>query len=300
VALLRADVLRFPGADGGLDLLDLLLDTLHSLSPAEAELLGRLEGGELAAGAPEASALSARLEGALLWEGPVAEQIRRERHAARLHRWAESAEPGEEPEPDWPPVVACEALASEWRDPERYRRLREERLAGREVFVLRGLVAPEAARAWAAEAASLPFERLATPHVEAERCALGEQLAPLQALLRDADFRRLLGAVLGRELGESLLLNAWRMSPGDRMAVHPDGPRYLATFSLGLCPDWTASRGGAIAFGDPSPEGLVVRERFLPHLGDACVFAPHARAWHAVERVREGQRLSVTGWWLSE
>tara|TARA_R110002072_G_scaffold54253_3_gene142441 strand:+ start:232 stop:1026 length:795 start_codon:yes stop_codon:yes gene_type:complete len=262
--------------------------------------LSRLEGEELAADAPEAAGLCAKLEQALLWEGPLAEQVRRERRAAKLHRWAEPRASAPGPEPDWSPPgrAACEALAPEWRFSERYRRLREERLAGRQLFVLRGLIAPEVASALAREARELPFERLLTPHVEAERCLLSEQLAPLQGLLRDAGFRGLLGAVLGQELGLGLLLNAWRLRPGDRMAIHPDGPRYLATFSLGLCPDWTAAEGGAIAFGDPGPEGLEVRERFLPHLGDACLFVPHARSWHAVERVRSGQRLSVTGWWL--
>jgi len=300
VPLLRADVLRFPRSDGGLDLLDLLLDTLHSLSAAEFEVLDTLERGQLAEDAPEARGLFAKLEQALLWEGPVAEAVRRERHSAKLHRWAEGQELVEEPEPEWVPPggAALEVLAPEWRLPERYRRLREERLAGRRLFVLRGLISPEVARALAGEALGLPFERMLTSHVEAERYTLGEELAPLQALLRDEAFRRLIGAVLGQELGAGLLLNAWQMRPGDRMALHPDGPRYLATFSLGLCPSWTASQGGAIAFGDPEPEGFSVRERFLPHLGDACLFVPHARSWHAVERVRSGQRLSVTAWWL--
>lgn len=300
--LLRASVLRFPQPGGGLELLDLLLDTLHSLSPAEAELLAALEGGQ----APEseaARALREQLDEALLWEGPVAEELRQQRRAARIHRWSEAPElnDGELGDEEWSPPdePLPELLAPAWRDPERYRRLREERLAGREVFVLRGLIETERAAALADEARSLPFERMVAPQVEAERCLLTTQLAPLQGLLRDPGFRHLIGALLGRRLGESLLLNAWRMQPGDRMAVHPDGPSYLATFSLGLCHQWTSSQGGAIAFGTPGPGGLEVRERFWPHLGDACVFAPHARSWHAVERVRRGERLSLTGWWLN-
>lgn len=298
--LLRASVLRFPQPGGGLELLDLLLDTLHSLSPAEAELLAALERGQ----DPEseaARALREQLDEALLWEGPVAEELRQQRCAARIHRWSEAPELNEPGDEEWSPPdePLPELLAPAWRDPERYRRLREERLAGREVFVLRGLIETERAAALAEEARSLPFERMVAPQVEAERCLLTTQLAPLQALLRDPGFRHLIGALLGRRLGESLLLNAWRMQPGDRMAVHPDGPSYLATFSLGLCHQWTSDQGGAIAFGTPGPGGLEVRERFWPHLGDACVFAPHARSWHAVERVRRGERLSLTGWWLN-
>lgn len=315
MALLRASVLRYPRPEGGLDLLDLLLDTLHSLSAEEARLLADLERHDREGREPETDAqraLAAKLEEALLWEGPVAEQLRQQRHAARVHRWSEGGQAEEAPSWSPPPGPLPELLAPAWRDPERYRRLREERLAGRELFVLRGLIDPSRALALAEEASALPFERLVTSHVEAERCTLNahltppQPLQPLWALLRDPMFRLVIGAVLGRPLGEALLLNAWRLRPGDRMAVHPDGPRYLATFSLGLCPDWTAAQGGAIAFGDPrppdpsagTPGGLEVRERFQPHLGDACLFVPHAGSWHAVERVRSGERLSVTGWWL--
>ncbi|MBL4849504.1 MAG: 2OG-Fe(II) oxygenase [Planctomycetes bacterium] len=293
MALLRASVLRFPQADGGLELLDLLLDTLHALSPSEAAALAVLEAGQEN---ESTEALRAKLKAALLLEGPVAEQLRRQRRAARVHRWAESGAADEPWEPPGAPLP--ELLARDWRDPERYRRLREERLAGREVFLLRGLLCPQAAAALREEALALPFERLETPHVQAERHVLSGKLAPLQALLRDPAFREGVGAVLGRSLGEDLVLNAWRMRPGDRMAVHPDGPSYLATITLGLCPSWRAAQGGAIAFGTPSEDGLEVRERFLPHLGDACLFAPHARSWHAVERVTEGERLSVTAWWV--
>jgi hypothetical protein len=82
------------------------------------------------------------------------------------------------------------------------------------------------------------------------------------------------------------------------MSAHPDGRLYCGTLSLGLCSGWTAADGGAIAFGDPTPQGFHVRERWLPHLGDALLFAPAADTWHAVEPVTSDKtRHSLTGWW---
>jgi len=95
-----------------------------------------------------------------------------------------------------------------------------------------------------------------------------------------------------------LVVNAWRLQRGDYMGVHPDGPLYRGTISLGLCPRWSPADGGAIAFGDKAGADFVVRERWYPHLGDACLFAPEADTWHCVEAVRsETVRHSLTGWW---
>ena len=85
------------------------------------------------------------------------------------------------------------------------------------------------------------------------------------------------------------------------MGVHPDGRFYAATISLGLCEGWSAADGGAIAFGMPRHDGLEVRQRWIPHLGDACLFAPDGATWHAVEPVTTDRiRRSLTGWWVDE
>lgn len=270
---LRAEVMRFERPDGGLDLYDPLLDRFHSFDgPPDPEKLASL----------------------LLLEGTMAEQIRLRWYQARRQ-----AVPRRVVWPDQsPPTSFFEAarsleVAAFWKEPEAWRRLTEERLAGRKLLILRGLL-PEA-QILRAAAADWEWRRMDTPTVSGERATP----VVLQNLLMNTDFRRMLGAALGAELPGRLHLNAWRLSPGDCFRVHPDGPRYAATFAIGLNPDWCASDGGAIAFGEPGPEGLQVQERWLPFLGDACFFLPTAESWHVVEPVRR-ERLTISGWWLLE
>ncbi|RMG16379.1 MAG: 2OG-Fe(II) oxygenase [Planctomycetota bacterium] len=287
---LRPEVLRFPRPDGGLDLVDPVCDRLLRLDAEEAKGLERLEEGE-----PE-PALRARLETALLLEGPAAQLLRREWYRGRTHRVVPPPAPGE-PAPPFAPLDAP-GVASRWRDPEALRRLAEERRAGREVLVLRGFCAPTWTSALADAVRRLPLERLETPLVRAARARVDRDALPeLFDLLEAPGLARTVSALLGVSLGPRLEVNAWRLGPGDAMGVHPDGPEYSATFSLGLTRDWTAELGGAIAFGEPTDDGLAVRERFCPHAGDLCLFAPSARSWHAVERVASGERWSITGWW---
>jgi len=112
-------------------------------------------------------------------------------------------------------------------------------------------------------------------------------------------FRGLCGLVLGRELPGGLVVNAWRLQQHDYMGVHPDGVYYRGTFSLGLNPAWDPAMGGAIAFGDPGPDGFEIAERWYPHLGDALLFAPDVDTWHCVEPViGQNVRFSLTGWWV--
>lgn len=190
-------------------------------------------------------------------------------------------------------------VASGWREPERWRRLAEDRAGGQRYLVLPGLLEPEAARALREAALALPMARLATVLVAADRRLLaGDELAPWLDLLQHVVLRGLVSAVLGRTMPSGLVVNAWRLARGDQMGIHPDGPLYKGTISLGLCEGWTAADGGAIAFGDRDGDDLIVRQRWFPHLGDACLFAPDVDTWHAVEPVRgDVTRYSVTGWW---
>src|SRR2546430_2110049 len=126
--------------------------------------------------------------------------------------------------------------------------------------------------------------RRCRPGRQAARHWLGDgDLPEWRALMRAT--RRLFGSVLGLPLPDKLFINAWRLGRGDSMSVHPDGRLYCGTLSLGLCRGWTAADGGAIAIGEPTKTGFLVRERWLPHLGDVLLFAPGADTWHAVEPV---------------
>jgi hypothetical protein len=285
---LRTEVMRFTREDGGVDLVDLLLERFVSLTADEALALEQAD-----------PALMQRLEGLLLCEGTIADLLRRSAWSARTH--GRPLVPTAPHRPgDWeeartlPPQVA-----PEWSHPERYRRLAEEHAAGRRYLSLPGFLAPSAAARLAAEAAALPFDRLSTDYAYAERRLLeGNELSEWRDLMASPAIRRLFGAVLAAELPERVSMNVWRLSRGDFMGVHPDGRRYRGTLSLGLSDGWAAADGGAIAFGDPTPEGFRVRERWLPHLGDALLFAPSHDTWHAVEPVVTARtRLSVTGWW---
>jgi 2OG-Fe(II) oxygenase superfamily len=288
---LRAEIMRFRRDDGGVDLLDLVLERLVSLGAEDARALDE-----------ESPELMARLEKQFLLEGPVADSMRQAAWSARAR-----AKPREAPAPsvpaiDWEEARALpEIIAPAWRHPERLRRLAEERAAGRRYLPLPGFLDEPAAARISAAAAALAFSPMRTDLVHASRHLLEPQDLPeWRALMESAAVKRLLGAVLGVELPERLFINAWRLERGDFFAVHPDGRLYRGTLSLGLCERWSAADGGAIAFGDPTPGGFVVRERWLPHLGDALLFAPAADTWHAVEPViSEKVRLSLTGWWTA-
>ena len=285
---LRPELLQRAREDGGLDLLDPLSDRLVSLSPREARALTRRD-----------PMLATKLEAHGLLEGASAEQLRAECWDAKLRGRPAVAAAGDVVAVAWGAATALPPLvAPAWRDPERWRRLAETRAAGQRYLVLPGFVAPDALAALAAEVAALPYARLETDLVRAARCLDGaDALAGWRAFMADAATRLLFGAVIGRELPPGLTLNAWRLDDGDHMGVHPDGRRYQGTLSVGLCEGWRARDGGAIAFGTPTPAGFAVTERWLPHAGDVCVFAPDADTWHAVEPVVGRRRSTLTGWW---
>lgn len=288
---LRPEVLRFEREDGGVDLLDLIFERLISLTPDETR--------GLADSAPE---VIAKLESLFLYEGTVAEIMRRAAWSARA---------ASRPRPfsaetlagiDWEEARQLPvSIAAEWRSPERLRRLAEERLAGRRYLPLPGFLDEEVAARLLAQTQPLPFVRMDSELVHAERRLLADgELPEWRALMASPILQRLFGAVLGVVLPERLFINAWRLRRDDHFAVHPDGRLYRGTLSLGLCEGWSAAHGGAIAFGDPTPAGFVVRERWLPHLGDALLFAPSHDSWHTVEPVSgDRTRWSLTGWWTA-
>lgn len=290
---LRAEVLRIRRPDGGLDLVDLVLERVTSLEATEA----------LALASTDADLdLEDRLESAGLFEGPEAERQRQSAWAARKVRRPRPIEgivgavPG-----DWSLATELpELFAAAWRDPERWRRLAEEHAGGHRYLALPGLLTRTASLRIRDEVLGLPWVRLTTDLLQADRHLLAKDDVPTWLdLLQGEVFRSLVSAVLGRAMPPGLVVNAWRLGRGDLMGVHPDGRLYFGTISLGLSEDWSASDGGAIAFGEPQPEGFVVRQRWFPHLGDACLFAPDGDTWHAVEAVRgERVRHSLTGWWV--
>ncbi len=288
---LRREVMVEPRADGGVDLLDPLYERIDHLDAATVRALDAGEPGALEA-----------LDDRLLRESPVADAARRAAWYARLR-----------PEPCAPVVpraelsgvaaaVAALGWGRAWREPERWRRWVEAGRAGNLLLPLEGLLEPEHAAAALAQAEALPLQPLRSAVVSANRAVVddtvGGALGALRALLGDPSTRVAVGAALGRSLTGPLHLNLWRLAPGERMAVHPDGARYAGTVAIGLDREWTAGDGGAIAFGDPGPEGLVVRSRWLPHLGDALIFAPAAGTWHAVEPPVSRPRWTLSGWWF--
>jgi hypothetical protein len=279
---LRPELLRRSCEDGGIDLLDLLFDRIVHL---DAEQTRALDEGDHAALVP-----------LMIFEGPAAE-------ALRASAWSGRQRP--RPHPSAPPedfewsLELPEIIAPPWRDPDRLRRLAEDRSAGRRYLMLPGFLEAEAASRLAEQASALPYTRLSTEIVEADRHLLeAGELPEWQSLMTSRPVRMILGAILGIELPEKTFVNVWRLGRGDLMSVHPDGRLYRGTLSLGLNLGWRAQDGGAIAFGEPGPEGFVVRERWLPHAGDALLFAPGVDTWHAVEPVLSNKiRLSLTGWW---
>lgn len=269
MSALRAELLRFAREDGGVDLYDPLLERIIHLAPGEEPV------------------------DPLLFEGPLAERLRAQIHARFARPWPTL------PAVEGGPIEALDAvphlhpeIADPWRRPEPWRRLIEEGRAGGPLLRLPGLLGDEAVSALIDDLERLEWQRLDTAAVRARRAPL-----PCPAWI-DAPFRALCGAALGRALPMRFLSQGWRMEPGDGLAIHPDGARYAATLVLGLSPGWTAAMGGALAFGEPSLDGLRAPLRWLPQAGDALLFAPHATSFHAVEPVRAGRRQTLTGWWM--
>lgn len=192
-----------------------------------------------------------------------------------------------------------DVFAPAWREADRWRALADQRAGGARYSMLPGLVCEDAARAILAEVHALPMVRLTTALLDAERHLLAADEVPRWLdLLQAPAFRALVSDVLRREMPDGLVVNAWRLARGDHMGVHPDGPLYRGTISLGLSASWSPADGGAIAFGDKAGDDFVVSERWYPHLGDACLFAPEADTWHCVETVQSDRvRHSLTGWW---
>jgi len=187
-------------------------------------------------------------------------------------------------------------IAPAWRDADRWQRLAAEPSRYR---MLPGFLAAGAAQEIHEAVLALPMARLTTVLLDADRHLLAATEVPRWLdLLQIEPLRALVGDVLRREMPPGLVVNAWRLHRGDHMGVHPDGPLYRGTISLGLCPAWTPADGGAIAFGDKAGDDFIVTERWYPHLGDVCLFAPEVDTWHCVERVHSDVvRHSLTGWW---
>jgi 2OG-Fe(II) oxygenase superfamily len=186
-----------------------------------------------------------------------------------------------------------------WREPDRWRELADARARGSRYLMLPGLLTDEAALVIRASVLELPMVRMTTVLLDAERHLLAADEVPVWLDLLQGDaLRALVSDVLRREMPLGLVVNAWRLGRGDHMGVHPDGPLYRGTISLGLCSTWTPADGGAIAFGDKAGDDFVVRERWYPQLGDACIFAPEVDTLHCVEAVQtDVVRHSLTGWW---
>lgn len=293
---LRPEVLQFPQPDGSLDMLDLLMDRFHRFSAQESQLI---QAGD--------DAIWERLAALFITEGDIAKILREEQHSARVAGQMQRANMEDAPPVDWDAAAATldeDVIADVWRAPERLRRTADEYTAGRHVLILRDFFKPHAAARLRAEALSLPFKRLSTEIVQADRCWLQtEHLPDWQQLFQSQALRTVLGGLLGNILPPpQTTINVWRMNPTgqDHMRAHLDGRRYAATFSVGLCDHWTASQGGAIAFGHPTPQGFLVRERWLPYSGDLCLFRPREALWHGVEPTfGQTPRLTLTGWWMA-
>src|SRR5207237_10700561 len=108
----------------------------------------------------------AKLDSLMLLEGPAAETIRETAWSARA-KGRPAPFPAGEVHGDWHEPLP-EIVAPAWRDPERLRRLAEDRAAGRRFLYLPGFLTAEAASPLAAQAAALCYQRMDTDIVPAE------------------------------------------------------------------------------------------------------------------------------------
>jgi len=294
---LRHELLHFPTDDGGLEVVDLLLQRLHRFSALEAQQLAELPG-------PVSLRLAGRLEELMLVEGDTADALRESARQGQIRRPPKSPPAWPSAEGPWELAARLPAeVAPMWRQPERWRRMAEDRLAGRLLLRAEGFLTEEGARALKARADGLPFAHqdgmYARGECYNEHDAAVDRLG-VMALFASGPLHTLISYVMGEDLTSRIFLRCWRLTEGGRIAVHNDGVHYVTTFSIGLSEGWTAGQGGAIAFGVPGAGGIEATERWLPHLGDLILFRPTAMSWHAVEEVRSGERMTVTGHYVSE
>jgi hypothetical protein len=182
-------------------------------------------------------------------------------------------------------------VSPRWRDPGRWPAMTGPR------YRLDGFFTPAAAAELLERVCALPFTRLDFDVVCAAWSKPAASLGTAHDLLLSSAFRAAASSVLGVTLPEAMIVNAWHLSTGDHMRPHRDSRHYVGAFCVGLCPDWSPARGGAIAFGPGSAAGITAEERWHPHLGDLLLFRPSPTSWHTVEPVLVGTRRSLSGWW---
>ena len=291
---LRSELILLDALDGGLDVIDLLLEREHHFVADDA--LSLRGGGDLP------PPLAARLAQAMLLEGPVAKALREGcRHGRmRSHAPAPAFAASGSANVPWDEARSLpEWVATPWRDPERWRRLAEDRIAQRTLLRIDGFLTEPHALELRRTVAALPFHSQDNMYVRGDGYDIKTELDAFFDSFRSGPLHRLISYVMNESLPSRLFLRAWRFGPGGRIGIHKDGLHYVTTFSIGLSCDWTAAAGGAIAFGQPVRAGLEVVERWLPHLGDLLLFRPSALAWHAVEEVAAGVRYTLTGQYVS-
>ena len=231
---LRNELLVYEDA-GGCQVVDLLLEATHRFDPDEAAVIEALRtDGELV---EVPAGLLARLQGAMLLEGPIAEALRGQAWAARIRRRVELPPLPDAPGPWHVAGELPEWIAPDWRTGERWRRLAEDAAGGRAPLRLDGFVIEQKAREIGLQAGSLAMTRLDNDYCNASCHGVLQDDGPLgewAGLLVSEPLRALVGAVLRLALPERLQANVWRLEVGDQVGPHADGIRYVATMSLGL------------------------------------------------------------------
>lgn len=188
-----------------------------------------------------------------------------------------------------------QGIQSEWREPERWRRLAEHFYAGNAIAILHDLIVPELLEADLSGVHWSPYQ---TNILTGSRSKL--ETGFVVTLMKDPVFQQLVSAILRVPITSNVLVHAWCLQVGDYISAHADGPKYVGTLSVGCNRNWKATNGGAISFGRPTQQGWDDYCKWLPHIGDAVLFRPRANLWHLVEDVVDGQRQTITGWWLEE
>ena len=221
--------------------------------------------------------------------------------AVRNHVWEHRTMFRIQPDPtSFPPIdwnIAQDlpdSIQEGWKSPERWRRLYELSCSGTDIFVLDELIQEDILMSYASQLDS--FEDYTSAVVNAKRQLLHDGM--IVDLMHDEVFRSLCQSLLHVPLLQSTWVQAWKLEKGEGFGVHADGSKYVGTLSIGCCPHWKASNGGAITFGHGGPHNWKGVSRWLPHLGSALLFRPRADLWHGVEDVQSKQRISITGWWL--
>ena len=140
--------------------------------------------------------------------------------------------------------TTTDIVRSQWKDPEKWRRLGESFSAGNPFAVLEDFLEPKVLQE---EVKAQVFRSHRSQATRAGRVRILK--GRIFELMRNRPLQELVHGLLHVPVNDNIILQGWELEPGDYLKVHTDGPRYLATLSIGALQAGVRI-WGALSFGE--------------------------------------------------